>query len=479
MNIIRLLIILCLGFLNLKAQSWVREFVTSQNSNWPDNIILSAVEWNSYIYASQAFADYTSSGSPISMEGQILKIDRYGVIVDSASHHFSSLALSNNKLYGFRENNGIVEIARLNDQLQVVDSLQINGIKSDLKVDDDGIHLLTFENGIIYHFFQINTQGNLSYESDKIVSLSSILQLELQFQTNFHGTYHYLPLTKHFWFNTLSNIVFIDSFLNPKTILKNPDSANSTSYSNYTSPRSIQLESGNIISNGTLRIDSLSTIPPYLLNFHYIRLRKWNQNFEVLDSLDFSHIAQADTQYAISQASITYPKQSVFFVAANSNPYLPHSKIVVAKVDTFLQVHWLKTFEHPDKNIFFYEINNTSDGGALISGAKINWVTKDDHSGYLIRIDSTGAILTTNDPLIHVEKDFITYPNPAKHEIYFSAQHDSKTIDIEIFDALGKYLVSEKNVKQTRLSLEGFSTGLYTYRIHCEDRISTGKFVKE
>jgi len=304
------------------------------------------------------------------------------------------------------------------------------------------------------------------------------------FPTDGSGNLYYNERTKKYWFSNFFRQVVLDSSLTPIEVwaFQTYDDIQS-GFSSMTSPTQIEMPTGSIYAVSSAKRTITLSGPPWGLTKHLIRVTKWNENYQIEDSLEFSYFPNQDTQYVISSKSISWKNNpNEIYVCASTSAYDPmRTQVIVAKIDSSLNTHWVKSFKHPSKGFTAYGIEALEEGGAIIYGTANSGTDSltFNHSGYLIRIDSTGAILTTNDPLMRVEKDFITYPNPAKNYLYFSVQHDSKPIDVQIFDALGALVYQEKNVQQTRLSLEGWSTGIYVYRVRCEDRVTSGKVVKE
>jgi len=446
----------------LNAQLWVRNFILPTLA---PNFIESSVEWKGNIYACQ-----NEVNCVVATNSRLLKLDSEGNILSTTYGLYTNLLVLNDELFGIRNS---FELVKIDEDLKVIDSLMFNGLYGNLKKITTGFEILTLNSANIFQLIKVNTLNQMYIESSIDFPLSSIQLINPNFNSNAYGDMYYFNDNHKYWFFSANGSVLLDSTLNPLKVTMNPNAFSGTAYLHYNSLRSFQLNSGSILTISSLQKVSNTTS-------YYFRVRKWGHEDNVIDSIDLTHIVLADTQFTLAQkASLTQPLNGVFYAAATSNHFLPHSKVVLAKMDTSLNLFWTKTFEHPNRNIAMYHITSTNDGGALISGTTFNWVTKDDHSGYLIRIDSTGAILTTNDPLMRVEKDFIVYPNPAKNDLYFSAQHESKPIDIQIFDALGTLVYQEINAQQTQLSLEGWSKGIYVYRVRCENRVTSGKVVKE
>jgi len=400
--------------------------------------------------------------------------------------YFPSLAIDDNSLYTYRKGNGNVNVLALEKNFQIQASYNVSS--------DFWSEFKLFRKGNLLELFGTShsTKNHILYKFDSLLNLvdSTVIPFSLFTALNSSITsvpspsyrLFYSPISKKYWFSNIFNQFVLDSNLVPQEYIRlqtyDPSRGDANLQLNMlTSFKQIELPSYAILSTGRGRLSGISTPRE-----DFFRITKWNCNYEIVDSVEF-FTQKGDTILDIAGSGISWLNNvnEIYVVGNLTNLLTNQSQAIVSKIDTSLYIHWTKSINHPSGHFMSFGIEAVPGNGAIIYGAAnyIPGTSTLNSIGYLVRIDSTGAVLSSSDPQMQVEKDFLCYPNPAKNDLYFSVQHDSKPIDVQIFDALGALVYQEKNVKQTRLSLEGWSTGLYTYRVRCEDRISTGKFVKE
>ena len=102
------------------------------------------------------------------------------------------------------------------------------------------------------------------------------------------------------------------------------------------------------------------------------------------------------------------------------------------------------------------------------------------------RIDAFNAVMMAMDATSSASDlpvsnhNILVYPNPANDQISFSAK-DERIQSIQIFDGLGKLVFSEQMDEVTSHSvlINGWLSGVYSYKIDLEDRLVSGKFIKQ
>ena len=84
-----------------------------------------------------------------------------------------------------------------------------------------------------------------------------------------------------------------------------------------------------------------------------------------------------------------------------------------------------------------------------------------------------------NAPL--VSNDLRIYPNPAKDQCFIQLPENSDVAVVNIFDVSGK-LVLSKNLNQLNstysLEIQSLSEGMYLIEINTNDKLYTGRLVK-
>ena len=71
---------------------------------------------------------------------------------------------------------------------------------------------------------------------------------------------------------------------------------------------------------------------------------------------------------------------------------------------------------------------------------------------------------------------FISYPNPTKENITISIKNFNGNIQIQVYDIIGNQL---QVTKETTISLQDYSKGIYILKVTYGDRIEELKVIKE
>jgi hypothetical protein len=226
-----------------------------------------------------------------------------------------------------------------------------------------------------------------------------------------------------------------------------------------------------------------------------LRLTKWDYDYRIVDSLEFYYGTNDSSRLSYiflpfnalswkgnpNEIYVTYFLDSMVSWQNNSN--FQKSCVIVAKVDSSLNLHWKKAFIHPDYRFATWGIEALEDGGAIVYGG-ISENPTDPRTpiftaGYIIRIDSSGSISSTSDPLMQIHKDYVMYPNPAKDYVWFQAQKPNQPISMRIYDIHGKLMYQKEKFQEEQINISEWSKGMYFYQIDCEGRVSNGKILKE
>ena len=88
-------------------------------------------------------------------------------------------------------------------------------------------------------------------------------------------------------------------------------------------------------------------------------------------------------------------------------------------------------------------------------------------------------VLSPNDlPFNTADKfDVLVYPNPVSNALYVDGNFNN-TATIELYDMLGKKIMTETNVVNDHLiNIQGVSKGIYVYRVTADERHATGKII--
>lgn len=75
--------------------------------------------------------------------------------------------------------------------------------------------------------------------------------------------------------------------------------------------------------------------------------------------------------------------------------------------------------------------------------------------------------------------DFRLYPNPAKEQITIEMSDTSSNYQVEIFDILGKKVISSEIQKVGQIDVSGLASGTYLVKLNSDNKSSVVRFVKQ
>ena len=144
----------------------------------------------------------------------------------------------------------------------------------------------------------------------------------------------------------------------------------------------------------------------------------------------------------------------------------------LSSFDSSLNLRWTKYYGG-DAYYVLRSIVATTDGGALLSGTRYDYLDPDNFLDvYIVKVDSAGLYTSIDEnPGIRVH-EAIVYPNPA-HET-LNIQTQLKEAVISIYDMNGKEILTQELQQGiSNIAIQHLAAGLYFYRI-----ISYGKFIE-
>jgi len=158
------------------------------------------------------------------------------------------------------------------------------------------------------------------------------------------------------------------------------------------------------------------------------------------------------------------------------------SELWVVKISEIGELVWQKTYGGT-KNDFGFAIDNTSDNGLVLAGSA--WSTDGDLAGSLNRGKADFWVLKlspepstpTSTPAI---PQITLYPNPAHNTITLQAPSAGTTLNVTIYDLLGRTLLREEIPNGGQLNIAALQKGVYF--VAAEDGDGTvfrGKLEKE
>ncbi|MBU2554383.1 MAG: T9SS type A sorting domain-containing protein [Bacteroidetes bacterium] len=166
-----------------------------------------------------------------------------------------------------------------------------------------------------------------------------------------------------------------------------------------------------------------------------------------------------------------------FDFTTNNWPQRP-SWIVLGKMDSDLNLLTEK-YLGGDAYYHFNTITATSDGGALITTLRYDYLTQyHEHDAYIIKLDSMDLTVGITERKEKKLVDAIVYPNPTCDLI--NIRTAIKNAVFELYDLSGKKLISKPLTNLiTPIKLENIVEGTYIWSVIQQNKlIETGKIIK-
>ncbi len=177
-------------------------------------------------------------------------------------------------------------------------------------------------------------------------------------------------------------------------------------------------------------------------------------------------------------------------VAAGSNENAAQIALGwIAKFDTALNMQWTRSFIENNYFSVFRDVQQTSDGGYIVSGFVFAGASGGQDS-WLVKLDSLGCdsagcptITSIEEASSSLERAGVRlFPNPAKEKITLSFSRSLFTAAlIKIYDIMGKQVYYQPAFIQKQISIPVYElqSGVYVVEIIYEGVKERVKFVKE
>jgi hypothetical protein len=141
------------------------------------------------------------------------------------------------------------------------------------------------------------------------------------------------------------------------------------------------------------------------------------------------------------------------------------SYFMLHKLDKNYNITYKKRYGGNDA---YYEMSGvlaTSDGGCLMYGTRYNFNTIPKTDAYLIKVDGNGTVVSeTSIPM--VTPRIVVFPNPSSEFLTIDLPSLTGEIDIRIFDAQGKLVLSEKGRSAEKpLNVQELASGNYVLQV--------------
>ncbi|MFA5417925.1 MAG: T9SS type A sorting domain-containing protein [Bacteroidales bacterium] len=154
------------------------------------------------------------------------------------------------------------------------------------------------------------------------------------------------------------------------------------------------------------------------------------------------------------------------------------SWIVIGKMDSDLNLLTEK-YLGGDAYYHFNTITATSDGGALITTLRYDYLTQyHEHDAYIIKLDSMDLTVGVPEQKNKKLVDAIVYPNPSSEVV--NVRTAIKKAVFELYDLSGKKLLSQPlTTLINQIKLENIIDGTYVWGVLQQNKIiETGKIIK-
>jgi hypothetical protein len=125
-------------------------------------------------------------------------------------------------------------------------------------------------------------------------------------------------------------------------------------------------------------------------------------------------------------------------------------------------------------------IRAAEDDGCVIVGKKYlaGFNTGYDRDIFILKVDSTGKIVSTNEPMIH-EIHFLVYPNPSEGQLHINSTKYAHSL-LKLYDLKGELMASDKiEAGVNDLDYSILPAGTYIYGIEVQGaEVQQGKWIK-
>jgi hypothetical protein len=220
------------------------------------------------------------------------------------------------------------------------------------------------------------------------------------------------------------------------------------------SPRTDQLgilkldTSFNVVNEYYLGPDDTISYPGYLHN---------------LDFIDTNNIYYGGT---CNQAIADFSSNKSYYMLGN--------------FDSSLNLKWQKYYGG-DMYYTLWGLIATSDGGCLLLGSSYDHLTQDmERDIYIIKVDSTGVITSTDETRQATLHDAIVYPNPGKDYLVIESGPQVTGAKMTMTDMNGRQVLNETiNGSQININTHSLQEGTYLWQIILRNKvIEAGKWIK-
>jgi hypothetical protein len=156
------------------------------------------------------------------------------------------------------------------------------------------------------------------------------------------------------------------------------------------------------------------------------------------------------------------------------------SYYMLGNFDSSLNLKWQKYYGG-DMYYTLWGLIATSDGGCLLLGSSYDHLTQDmERDIYIIKVDSTGVITSTDETRHATMHDAIVYPNPGKDYLMIESGPQVTGAAMVITDIYGRQVLNETiNESLIHINTHSLNKGTYLWQIILRNKvIETGIWIK-
>jgi hypothetical protein len=197
--------------------------------------------------------------------------------------------------------------------------------------------------------------------------------------------------------------------------------------------------------------------------------------------------SDSDTvDYPATLKSIDFISYSSIFLCGvynfQWNPYGTNpSWVEIYNLDSLLNIKW-KKYIGGDIYYTVSGIKATNNKGCMVYGTFYNYNDSIQQNDiFIIKLDSSGNVLSSIPHNIQVYNNPIVYPNPGQNELFISIPENYSETLFELYNSTGMLCAQEKfKTEELSVVTTQLKQGIYFYRIIQNNKtVATGKWIKE
>jgi len=438
---------------------------------------------NNNIYITGVF---TNILHPYNNYGLILKLDKYGELIDSIHIGFPGKGMYINNFHPIDNQNYLIPTS-IYDTLGTFKNSAIvfYNMDNDLNLTNQITNYLPPEYRCTSFVSEIEENGNILvggsiyYNSNTprpfLYEFNSDLDsLKAKFYVNDYGVVSHVKKLHNgnYWFtkDLHKEYQLVDSSLNYLSSQKVPE--------NLTANFGVKWDTD---TSFYLLGDKIYPLPSHNLGFikqyHPIDTTEYIFNeWGVSDTIDFP----------AAWNGIDFKNKDSIFIGGTRNFwfwfYNNSSWFIILQTDSMLNIRW-ERFYGGDAYYVMCNLITTNDGGCLVAGTRYDYqhVTEEQTDIIILKLNSDGLLVNTDEKPVIQMHEALVYPNPGINEIRVRVAAQYPQSLFRLFDMNGKEVLEQKiSGRFTTVNSTFLKPGTYIYRITSSDGLyETGKWVRQ